>query len=153
MGGWWCCRMPSIPMLMARKPCRQPCPPFLLGQLVKVSLGFLTASAPRDGGHTLPANITLFLRPCEGEYEKFAFAGREFLIGSDERGVFYDVLYHRIEPGGHALFRAAKGGKFNPFALWRVFVVDRAVLVFAFIAAVLHDVSLRPGRLFHAASA
>ena len=41
---------------------------------------------------------------CEGEYEKFAFAGREFLIGSDERGVFYDVLYHRVEPGGRKAF-------------------------------------------------
>ena len=41
---------------------------------------------------------------CEGEYEKFAFAGREFLIGSDENGVFYDVLYHRVEPGGRKAF-------------------------------------------------
>lgn len=41
---------------------------------------------------------------CEGEYEKFAFAGREFLIGSDESGVFYDVLYHRVEPGGRKAF-------------------------------------------------
>jgi len=39
---------------------------------------------------------------CKDEYEKFVFAGREFLIGSDENGVFYDVLYHRKESGPKA---------------------------------------------------
>ena len=63
------------------------------------------------------------------------------------------VLYFSRALVPYALFRAAKGGELNLYPLWRVFVVNGAVLVFAFIAAVLHDVSLRPGRLFHAASA
>lgn len=48
--------------------------------------------------------MTAPVSACEGEYEKFTFAGREFLIGRDESGVFYDVLYHRVEPGGRKAF-------------------------------------------------
>ena len=62
---------------------------------------------------------------CEGEYEKFTFAGREFLIGSDESGVFYDVLYHRVEPGGRKAFGGHEfslpmkdGGTFKTDGWW-----------------------------------
>lgn len=61
---------------------------------------------------------------CEGEYEKFVFAGREFLIGSDESGVFYDVLYHRKESGpkafgGHVFSHPLKdGGTFTTDGWW-----------------------------------
>ena len=47
----------------------------------------------------------------------------------------------------HALFRAAKGGELNRRSLGRIFVVNGAVLVFALIAAVFHDASLRSDRL------
>lgn len=61
---------------------------------------------------------------CKGEYEKFVFAGREFLIGADEDGVFYDVLYHRKENGpkafgGHEFSLPMKdGGTFKTDGWW-----------------------------------
>lgn len=68
--------------------------------------------------------MTAPVSACKGEYEKFMFAWREFLIGSDESGVFYDVLYHRKESGpkafgGHVFSHPLKdGGTFTTDGWW-----------------------------------
>ncbi len=61
---------------------------------------------------------------CKDEYEKFVFAGREFLIGTDENGVLYDVLYHKRESGSKAFgghefsLQMKNGGVFKTDGWW-----------------------------------
>ena len=101
------------------------------------------------------------------------FARTEFLIGSDESGVFYDVLYHRKESGpkafgGHVFSHPLKdGGTFTTDGWWwdgglpvaarmlgiemgRVTIQDRQFLEKCFVFTVRYmDVKMFDERLYH----